>query len=101
MFRILRVNGRSMLPTLSPDTFVLALKWPKITYQLHDIVVARTPQYGVVIKRVVAAEPEFGFFLGGDNFNESVTPAQIGWVQAKNIIGKVVWQSRSAKTYLT
>lgn len=94
MLKLLVVDGRSMEPALSAGTFVLVrhLFWrlPRI----NDIVAFRCQNRGLLIKRVISAEPELGLYLGGDNIAESITSEQIGWVKPADIIGKVLWCSR-------
>ena len=97
MFKILRITGRSMLPTLPPDTFVLAVKMPFSRVNLKDLVVVRTATFGTVVKRVIAVNTaKDTFYLSGDNIAESISANQIGVVNKGDLIGKVYWSVKPA-----
>ncbi|MFS1702999.1 S26 family signal peptidase [Alteromonas sp. AMM-1] len=95
MLSILRVQGRSMLPTLPPDSYVLVAKLPFQTISLNDMVVVNTAQYGVIVKRVMAVNGNRTlFYLCGDNIAESISTNQIGPVCKADIAGKVIWSKK-------
>ena len=101
------VDGRSMLPTLEPGTFVLVLRcayglrspvgkgyllrWA--TPRRGDVVAAANPRNGLpVVKRVgtVLDGPEPSLFLLGDNPPESLDSRDYGNVPIEAISGKVL-----------
>lgn len=47
------VVGHSMTPTLQDGQYLVMLKHPKSDLERGDIVVANSPEYGVIIKRVI------------------------------------------------
>ena len=74
-----------MLPFLRAGDYVLVVKRPS---KIGDVVVARHPQFGEIIKRIAAINSS-NYELVGDNA-ESVSMQQIGAVPAESIVGKVV-----------
>ncbi len=74
-----------MLPFLRAGDYVLVVKRP---LKIGDVVVARHPQFGEIIKRIAAINSS-SYELVGDNA-ESVSMQQIGAVPAESIVGKVV-----------
>lgn len=101
---IATVSGTSMLPTLNEGQGVIALKTKN--FKVRDIVIARHPTYGLIIKRVAAIK-NGKVFLKSDNRKVEVinteTPLSDGiveittvkktpldtWQPVKNIIGVV------------
>lgn len=55
--RIIRVDGYSMVPTLTSGDYVVTRKRRKLL-QVGDIVVAEHPQMGEIIKRVKAIDTD-------------------------------------------
>ena len=74
-----------MLPFLRAGDYVLVIKRP---LKIGDVVVARHPQFGEIIKRIAGIN-NCSYELAGDN-TESVSIEKIGPVPAQNIVGKVV-----------
>jgi len=96
MFKIYRVRGNSMLPTLTEGDFVVAfgrfisrfLK-PKA----GKLVIVDHPVEGIMIKRV-AEVLEKHVRLEGDNKEESISTDVMGEVEFHNVIGRVLFLSR-------
>lgn len=92
--RRLRVEGRSMLPTLEPGQEVLInpRAYAQQPPQVQDVVVAEHPQRPGfrLIKRVVAVDGEGCCDLRGDNPAESTDSRQLGWLSRDRILGQVV-----------
>jgi len=106
-FDIAAVEGRSMLPSMSPGDLVLVWKaayglakpfggyfftWAKPGNR--DVVAALNPDNGAfVVKRISSQSqgflPEGFYYLLGDNFYESVDSREFGPVPMRNILGKV------------
>lgn len=85
MIRIRKVKGNSMLPILRAGDYVLVIKRP---LKIGDVVVARHPHFGEIIKRIAGINNTH-YELAGDNI-DSVSTDKIGTVSARNILGKVV-----------
>lgn len=81
------VFGSSMLPKLKPGDNIISFDWflnPKV----GDIVVALLDKR-LIIKRVRFIR-ENKVFLVGDNEKESTDSREIGWIDKKSLVGKVV-----------
>lgn len=77
-----------MAPRLSPGEIIIAFKARK-RLRPGDVVVA-SYQGREIIKRVERTEPN-RVFLIGDNLESSTDSRHFGWLQRKEIIGKVLW----------
>ena len=83
------VSGESMMPTLSPDQYVLVDVNPP-SIQEEDVVVCMHPETELrMIKRVVMIE-HGRFFVQGDNQEESTDSRHFGWLTKEHILGLVV-----------
>lgn len=79
-----------MQPFLKAGSRVLSLNcFYKL--KLNDLVVARVNNR-LIIKRITKMNHD-KLFLEGDNRSESTDSKQFGWVNKKNIIGKVIFIS--------
>lgn len=84
------VREESMLPTLAPGDTVLV--WRFGSPKVGDIVVLNPEglsAMGPVIKRVGKIRND-RYFLVGDNAAKSTDSRQFGWVERKEIIGRVI-----------
>lgn len=93
-FQLYRVVGESMLPTLAPNTVVLA--WRTCTVQVGDIVV--THHAGRDKIKRVADVREGGVYVLGDNLLGSTDSRHFGWLPSTAVSGKVVWPRRAVPT---
>lgn len=96
------VSGSSMLPTLKPGQDILVLCWfykPKA----GDIVAIKVNGKEMVKRvrhmssgplRLVGDEASRGTFVQGDNEKESTDSRNFGWINKKDIIGKVIWPNQ-------
>ena len=88
------VAGRSMLPTLEPGDWLLAVRAG--TIERGDLVVVRHPSRGLeLVKRVAAVPGERGlgpdrYLVVGDNPEESTDARTFGPVERSAIAGVVV-----------
>lgn len=89
------IVGNSMLPTLKPGQDVLVLCWPRLNrgwvfkLKVRDLVVFRKDGKEIV-KRVQKCDDR-RIFVVGDNQKMSTDSRHFGWVDKKEIIGKVIW----------
>lgn len=85
---VLRVVGRSMLPTLKDRDLVVILKC-HYKIAVHDVVCVYDKNGKILIKRVSGIS-ESSIFVLGDNALESRDSRDFGWLSKRNIIGKVI-----------
>ncbi|SRR5258706_4273465 len=89
---IFKVEGRSMEPTYSPESLVIIINH-KLSQGIKkgEVVVLRDPRNNnLILKRVEKIEDE-KYFVLGDNEKESTDSSVFGFVNEKNIIGKVIF----------
>jgi len=133
-FKVMKVIGNSMHPTLESGAFVLlcqhtylvpspavltdsnrclsrlslkCLLSDKLKLKVGDIVAVNHPKYGHIIKRITQLEYSLAskstdkrpqkhhitrLRLKGDNHIASTSEEAMGWVEAHNLIGKVIYQ---------
>lgn len=88
-FKLYKISGHSMEPTLPVDSYVLTVVWAK-KYRAGDIVVFKKED-SVFIKRIVSIKDESSFLLRGDNIADSLDSNSFGPIQKHDLVGKVVW----------
>ena len=93
MFKILRVTGSSMLPSLNDGDFVCAMRWPFRWLRSGQIVVVKSSTYGVIIKRVDQVNTDGTFTLTGDNKAHSVSQEAMGKFTRAQLLGKVIYHT--------
>jgi len=85
-----KVIGRSMSPKIPQDSYVLVMPWLKIlALKRGNIIKVKHPQYGEIIKSVVAIDNDGCIWLQGLD-PSSVTMAQMGPISASQVLGKVI-----------
>lgn len=96
-FPILLIEGTSMFPTLKPKRLVLATRlFNRKNLKVGDIYIYNKPndKNRKVVKRLVEVKKENGitlcYFLG-DNPDTSYDSRHYGYVNAENIIAKLLW----------
>ena len=77
-----------MSPFLNPGDLVII--WRTKNIKKNDVVVFEINQ-DYYIKRISKIE-DSKYFLEGDNKKESTDSRKFGWVDKKNIVGKVVYK---------
>lgn len=82
-----------MLPALSPGDEVLAWRW--VRPGPRDIVVAKIG-HRYLIKRVTKADDD-KVYLSGDNPQDSVDSRTLGWIDRRNLIGRVFFVKRAGE----
>lgn len=87
-WRLVRVRGDSMAPTLPAGGF--ALFKPAATLRPGDIVLARHPRFGLIVKAVRAIVGSQVHLRG---LSASSTPAQrLGAVARPAVLGRLAWR---------
>lgn len=80
-----------MLSTLKPGQDVLVFKWWRLLgIKVGDLVAFRKNGKAMV-KRVRQMSSNRGIFVLGDNEKESTDSRKFGWIDKKDILGKVIW----------
>lgn len=92
MLKIYKVSGNSMRPYLVADDFVV-VSCLFVSIKPGDSIVASHPCYKRIIKRVDQICPHRGYWLSGEN-QESVSSDRIGWINKKQVVGKVIFKIR-------
>ncbi|HOQ18463.1 MAG TPA: S24 family peptidase [Methanothermobacter thermautotrophicus] len=89
------VSGDSMYPTLKDGQDLIVLKTDR--YRVGDIVIARHPEYGLIVKRVGKIEPDRVYLMSDNKKVERIyTPTSVivrtplnTWVPRSAIVGVV------------
>ncbi|WP_158773658.1 nickel-type superoxide dismutase maturation protease [Cobetia sp. L2A1] len=84
-----RVNGLSMSPGLAPGDYVVTLKRWHSRYRVGDIVVAQHPQFGRIIKRIRAIQPDGMLWLEGTH-PDSTSTEKMGLLSNDLVKGRVI-----------
>jgi hypothetical protein len=96
MLRLIKVTGDSLYPEYRSGDFVVTSKIPVLFGSLKpgDVVVLFRQPYGLLVKRIERIEPGGKrFFVLGAQLR-SVDSRKFGWVDRKDILGKVVYHAR-------
>jgi hypothetical protein len=100
----LQVKGTSMVPTLKDGQQIIILKTKD--YKVDDIVVAKHPDYGLIVKRLKVIEPDRAYLMSDNrNVEYYTTQTNLGngyvkvetfkktsldtWIPRDNVIGVV------------
>jgi len=68
-------------------------KWFFCTMNIGDAIVLQDPRNGkLIIKRIHRKKDKKEYFVLGDNAKESTDSREFGWVEWRNILGKVMIQ---------
>lgn len=86
------VKGGSMKPYLVEGEKVWINRLAYIFHapKIGDIVVVRHPAKKVLIIKRIKDINKDRYFVTGDNLNESTDSRHFGWIQKKQILGKVL-----------
>ncbi|WP_176493246.1 S26 family signal peptidase [Cobetia sp. 5-25-4-2] len=88
-FGLYRVNGLSMSPGLAPGDYVVTLKRWRSRYRVGDIVVARHPHFGHIIKRICEIQPDGMLWLEGTH-PDSTSTEKMGLLSCRLVKGRVI-----------
>lgn len=86
------ISGHSMEPNILQGQTVLASSIPYLFSKpkINDIVALRERKSGkVFIKRIVKVDGE-KYFVSGDNKKDSMDSKDFGWIERKEIVGRVI-----------
>ena len=99
MIKIIKVTGESLSPFFLHGDFVLVLNFPWIFNQIHikDIIVFDHPEYGILIKKVVAVDPRNESITVAGTEPNSITSKAIGPIQKEDMIGKVIFHIKKPR----
>ncbi|MDO6814490.1 S26 family signal peptidase [Cobetia amphilecti] len=86
-----RVNGLSMSPGLAPGDYVVTLKRWKSRYRVGDIVVARHPHFGRIIKRIREIQPDGMLWLEGTH-PDSTSSEKMGAIFNTYVDGRIIFK---------
>lgn len=90
-----RVVGTSMVPTLDDGDFVVVVPLsPRVPFAratIGAVVVARHPELGLLVKRVVERATNGWVALGGDG-PWSTAPEHLGFVPQEQIVGRALFR---------
>lgn len=95
-----RVQGHSMEPLFFEGQTVIINKY-SYTFQkpqLRDCVIVQVySSKKIVLKRITKIKNN-NIYLEGDNKHDSMDSKEFGWIEKKQIIGKVIFISSKVKT---
>lgn len=77
-----------MLPTLKPGQFLISWNWFYKPIQ-GDLVVVKKNR--LMVKRIQDIKKQ-KVFVVGDNLTDSTDSRQFGWVEKRQIVGKVIFK---------
>ncbi len=85
-----RIHGYSMLPRVTPDSFIIAIKLPRwYPKRVGQLFYLQHPRYGRIIKTLSVIDGRRYWFRGESN--DSVSSEAIGIMTETNIIGNVIF----------
>ena len=93
MFRLLKVRGQSLIPTVQEGDYVLLLRtsFPGLSIKAGDVIVFDQPRYGRLIKNVrQVLDPGQSFEVRGSQIS-STDSRNFGPVPREQVLGKVIW----------
>lgn len=86
----LRIKGNSMSPVLKDAEKVLVIKYWFGFPQKKDIVLLKHPFTSQLLVKRLEKINRRAYWVEGDNKKESTDSRDFGWIEKKNIIGKVL-----------
>lgn len=92
MFRLFRVRGHSMSPSLRHGDVVI-IKRQRRGYHVGQVIVAHHDSLGAIIKRIKRVAPD-GYEVEGDH-PDSTAGIYLGCIQPSQIAGRVIFPAIS------
>ncbi len=101
MIKFIKVTGKSLSPFFLPGDYVISLKVFRIINKLKlgDTIVFNQSEFGILIKKVIAIDPDSKSIIVAGTDPDSIGSARIGPVHSKDIIGKVVYHIKNREIY--
>ncbi len=96
MLYIFRVEGDSMLPTLTAGDYVIASRL-FFKPRKNQLVVVDHPVYSRIVKRITEVCDKRGFYLSGEN-TSSVSSEKMGWIHKSQILARVLFSIKKPKS---
>lgn len=91
LFRFFKIHGHSMEPLIKDGQKVLVSSIPFIfSNPKKNDIVAFNLDNKIFIKRIEKIE-NGKYFLQGDNKDDSLDSRKLGFIERKDILGKVIW----------
>lgn len=84
-----RVVGRSMTPKLEPGQLIVATGWYRHLHPGQVVIIEHEGKQK--IKRIEQIDEEERVFVIGDNLQASTDSRHFGWLDEKEVIGKVLF----------
>lgn len=90
-----KIQGHSMEPTILDGETVLVSSIPYLFSKpkINDIVAFRKKKTGKIFIKRIADIDKGKYFVKGDNEKDSVDSRSFGWIDKKEIIGKVIYRT--------
>ena len=89
-WKIFRISGSSMYPTVNDGDFIVAKNY-KTTPTQGSVAVIQHPSLGVLIKRITSTSKPQTFVTRGDN-NIFLDSSTVGLVSDKEIKYQAIWR---------
>lgn len=79
-----------MAPQYQEGDYIVDASWANMQLKSGMVVVVLHPIYEKIVKRILKVDEVGKILLIGDNVS-SVSPQQLGWVERKCLLGKVIF----------
>lgn len=79
-----------MLPAVQHGMIVLAWNAKYVCLRENDIVVLRDPRGERLLLKRIAERKDHRYFVLGDNEKKSTDSRTFGWIEKKDMLGKVI-----------
>lgn len=90
-FKIWRINDESMAPTIPKNSYVLVNHWFNFNwFSIENIVLIQHHFYGLIVKKIAVIDKN-GFIWGRGENTKSLPIEQLGPINKKQIIGRVLF----------
>jgi len=82
------VKGQSMEPYCGEGDFVISVPYFFSCLKAGDIVVLQHPKSDIAIVKRITSASRNGYWVQGDNKQESSDSRSFGWIPRKSILGR-------------
>jgi len=100
MFKVVKVAGRSLYPEYKEGDFLILSKIPFfLNYIKKDnVIVFHHSIYGQMVKKVFDLDERNNKYYVIGTHPDSLDSRQLGWIDAHQIIGKVIYHVKSRES---